>query len=167
MVKEEDKVISVTSLDPRFKFDLASRPGAEGITHCYSCGTCTASCPVSEIDPDYAPSKLIRMILWGMKDEVLSSNLIWMCAMCYNCSFNCPQDVRFADAMRVVREMSVEEGYAPPDRLTMMDEIDRFSQMLRHLLLDRLLKEPPKEPVDEPLLIRKSLEILSEMKPPT
>ncbi len=62
--------------------------------------------PLSEIDPEYAPSKLIRMILWGMKDAVLSSNLIWMCAMCYNCSFNCPQDVRFADAMRRLHEQA-------------------------------------------------------------
>ena len=163
---EKENVISLTSLDPRFKFDLASRAGAEGLMHCYSCGTCTASCPVSEIDPEYAPSKLIRMILWGMKDGVLSSNLIWMCAMCYNCSFNCPQDVRFADAMRVVREVAVEENYAPPERLAMMTEIDRFSQMLRHFLLDRLIKDPPSEPVDEALLIRKTQEILKAISPP-
>ena len=165
-MKDDEEVVSTTTLDPMFKFDLASRPGAEGLTHCYSCGTCTASCPVSEIDPAYAPSKLIRMVLWGMKDEVLSSNLIWMCAMCYNCSFNCPQDVRFADIMRVVREVSVEEGFAPSDRLALMAEIDRFSQMLRHLILDRLLKEPPLEPVDESLLIQKAREILDEMSPP-
>jgi len=162
-VEKEENVVSIASLDGRFKFDLASRPGAEGLTHCYSCGTCTASCPVSEIDPEYAPSKLIRMVLWGMKDAVLTSNLIWMCALCYNCSFNCPQDVRFADAMRVIREVSVEEGHAPPERLAMMAEIDRFSQMLRHLILDRLLKDPPEGPVDEALLIRKAGEILSEM----
>ncbi len=165
-MKDDEEVVSTATLDPRFKFDLASRPGAEGLTHCYSCGTCTASCPVSEIDPSYAPSKLIRMILWGMKDEVLSSNLIWMCAMCYNCSFNCPQDVRFADIMRVVREVSVEEGFAPPDRLALMAEIDRFSQMLRQLILDRLLKQPPQEPIDEALLIQKAQEILGEMSPP-
>ncbi len=164
-MKDNQKVISLASLDARFKFDLASRAGAEGLMHCYSCGTCTASCPVSEIDPTYAPSKLIRMVLWGMKEEVLSSNLIWMCAMCYNCSFNCPQDVRFADAMRVVREVAVEEGFAPPERLDMMAEIDRFSQMLRHLILDRLLKEPTEGPVDESLLIQKAREILDELNP--
>ena len=164
-MKKEEKVVSVAELDARFKFDLTSRAGAEGLTHCYSCGTCTASCPVSEIDPAYAPSKLIRMILWGMKDEVLSSHLIWMCAMCYNCSFNCPQDVRFADAMRVVREVAVEEGYAPQERLDMMTEIDRFSQMLRHLLLDRLLKHPSEGPVDETRLIQLSREILNDMNP--
>ncbi len=164
-MKESEKVVSLETLDPRFKFDLTNRPGAEGLVHCYSCGTCTASCPVSEIDPEYAPSKLIRMILWGMKKEVLSSNLIWMCAMCYNCSFNCPQDVRFADAMRVIREVAIEEDFAPSERLTIMSEIDRFSQMLRHLLLDRLLKEPPEDPVDESLLTVKAQEILSEMNP--
>ncbi len=164
-MENEDKVVSLSSLEPRFKFDLAGRAGAEGLMHCFSCGTCTASCPVSEIDPEYAPSKLIRMILWGMKDAVLSSNLIWMCAMCYNCSFNCPQDVRFADAMRVVREVAVEEGHAPPERLAMMTEIDRFSQMLRHLILDRLLKNPPEGPVDEALLIQTARDILSEMNP--
>ncbi len=165
-MKEDPKTLSVAALDGRFKFELASRAGAEGLMHCYSCGTCTASCPVSEIDPEYAPSKLIRMILWGMKDAVLSSRLIWMCAMCYNCSFNCPQDVRFADAMRVIREMSIEEGYAPAERKALAEEIDRFSQMLRHLLMDRLLKEASPAPVDEAYLIRKAQEILKEMSPP-
>ena len=162
-MKKEEKVVSVSELDPRFKFELAARAGAEGLSHCYSCGTCTASCPVSEIDPDYAPSKLIRMILWGMKEEVLSSPLIWMCALCYNCSFNCPQDVRFADAMRVIREVAVEEGYAPSDYLSMVADIDRFSQMLRHLLLDRLLKQTSEEPVTEARLVQLSREILEDL----
>ncbi len=165
-MKKNEKVISVAELDTRFKFELATRAGAEGLSHCYSCGTCTASCPVSEIDPAYAPSKLIRMILWGMKEEVLSSPLIWMCALCYNCSFNCPQDVRFADAMRVIREVAVEEGYAPPDYLSMVTEIDRFSQMLRHLLLDRLLKQPSGEPVTETRLIQLAREVLNDLNSP-
>jgi len=164
-MEDEAKVIAIEACDSRFMLDLAQRAGAEGLTHCYSCGTCTASCPVSEIDPAYAPSKLIRMVLWGMKDEVLSSNLIWMCAMCYNCSFNCPQDVRFADAMRVIREVAVEEGFAPPERQTMMAEIDRFSQMLRHLILDHLLKEPPASGVDELKLVQVTQAILNEMRP--
>ena len=164
-MEDEAKVIAIETCDSRFMRDLTQRAGAEGLSHCYSCGTCTASCPVSEIDPSYAPSKLIRMVLWGMKEDVLSSNLIWMCAMCYNCSFNCPQDVRFADAMRVIREVAVEEGFAPPERLAMMAEIDRFSQMLRHLILDHLLKEPPTSEVDEQKLVRVMQTILNEMQP--
>lgn len=166
MAPDREKPVAVASLNSRFKFELASRPGAEGLLHCYSCGTCTASCPVSEIDPNYAPSKLIRLILWGMKEEVLSSSLIWMCALCYNCSFNCPQDVRFADAMRVIREISVEEGFAPPERLHLTTEIDRFSQMLRHLLLDSFLKTPPPSPLNEELLVQRARQILKEMEPP-
>jgi len=164
-MEDKAKVIAIKTCDSRFLLDLTQRAGAEGLSHCYSCGTCTASCPVSEIDPSYAPSKLIRMVLWGMKNEVLSSNLIWMCAMCYNCSFNCPQDVRFADAMRVIREVAVEEGFAPPEHLAMMAEIDRFSQMLRHLILDQLLKEPPVSGVDEHKLVQVTQIILNEMRP--
>ncbi len=164
-MEQKEKIVTLSDLNPRFKVELAARPGAEGLVRCYSCGTCTASCPVSEIDPEYAPSKLIRMILWGMKDAVLSSDLIWMCAMCYNCSFNCPQDVRFADAMRVVREVAVEEKYAPAEHVAMMAEIDRFSQMLRRLILDRLLKSPPQTPVDETLLIQIARSVLEKIIP--
>ena len=77
------KELDSSELDPTFKQEITSRPGAENFKRCFSCGTCTASCPVSEVNPDYDPRKIIRMALLGMRREVLGSETIWMCFRCY------------------------------------------------------------------------------------
>ena len=105
--------IVITKLDPNFKFELAERPGAENIRKCYACGTCTAGCPVFHVEHKYNPRKIIRMILLGMREQVLSSKVIWLCLRCYTCTANCPHDVDFSNIMMSLREMAIEEGYAP------------------------------------------------------
>lgn len=124
--------IQINKLDSNFKFEVAKHPGGEAIKACFACGACTGGCPASDVDPAYDPRKIIRMILLGMKEKVLSSDLIWLCSMCYTCSFHCPQDVKFVNVMGVLREMAVKEGYAKPSFLKNIEEIDRFSQMVRH-----------------------------------
>lgn len=86
---------SVAELNPQFKCEVSKRPGGENIKNCYACGVCMGSCPVSEINPAYDPRKIIRMILLGMKERVLSSDVIWFCSLCHTCSSICPQHVKF------------------------------------------------------------------------
>ena len=124
--------VLLNQLDPDFKFDVASHPGGENIKACFACGACTGGCPASDVDPAYDPRKIIRMVLLGMREKVLSSDFIWLCIMCHTCSFHCPQDVQFVKVMGVLREMAAKEGYVDPSFLHNVEEIDRFSQTLRH-----------------------------------
>lgn len=131
--------IKLTDLDPKFKYEIAAQPGAENFKRCFSCGTCTATCPVAEVNEEYDPRKIIRMAILGMRKEVLSSDIIWMCFRCYTCYARCPQDVNFADIMEVLRSMAVKEGYAPKERLDQIDDLDRFVQDLRCNIVKYLL----------------------------
>ncbi len=124
--------IEINKLDPNFKFEVSKHPGGDAVKACFACGACTGGCPASEVDANYDPRKIIRMILLGMKEKVLSSDIIWLCSTCYTCSFHCPQDVKFVKVMGVLREMAVKEGYATPSFLKSIEEIDRFSQTVRH-----------------------------------
>ena len=99
--------IAVEKLEPRFKDEVAGKPGGANIRKCYACGTCTAGCPVFQVESGYNPRKLIRMILLGMRKEVLSSKSIWLCQRCAVCSANCPQDVDFSNIMMALRDMAV------------------------------------------------------------
>ena len=117
--------------DPNFKYDVAAHPGGEQIKVCFSCGTCTAGCPVTEVDPRYSPRKIIRQILLGQREAVLSSELIWYCETCYACSAYCPQNVKFGDVMRALREMAVAEGYWRPEFLQRMRNVDRLAHAIR------------------------------------
>ncbi len=123
--------IVMAELDPKFKYDVAAEPGGENIQLCFACGLCTAGCPVSEIDPNYNPRKIIRMVLLGMRERVLSSDFIWLCSLCYTCYAHCPQNVKFTDVMSALRAMAVREGYVHPSFPAQIKAIDAFSQDLR------------------------------------
>lgn len=126
------EAIEINKLNADFKYEVSEHPGGEGIKACFACGACTGGCPASEADPAYDPRKIIRMILLGMKEKVLSSDIIWLCSMCYTCSFHCPQNVQFVKVMGVLREMAVKEGFASREFLKNMEAIDKFSQTIRH-----------------------------------
>jgi heterodisulfide reductase subunit C len=133
--------IEAKNLDSRFKYDVANHPGGDNIRLCFACGTCTAGCPVSAVDDEYNPRKIIRQVLLGMRKEVLSSPVIWRCVQCYSCSAKCPQNVKFRDVMKALREMAVAEGYADAELLVQVEQLDEFSQKLRREMVNVLVSD--------------------------
>lgn len=123
------------TLDMDFKNQVASRPGGEKVTNCYLCGTCTAGCPVSSLHKEYNPRRILRMILLGMKDDVLSSPELWQCSQCHVCVAHCPQDVRFADVIRVLRQMAVEEGYFKKE---LIEEVEKLDDELKKARIEKI-----------------------------
>ena len=121
-----DKVI-----DQNFKNSVAAYPGGEHALDCFLCGTCTAGCPISEIDKGYNPRKIMRKILLGMKSDVLGSDEIWKCYQCHTCVAHCPQDVRFADIVRALRELSVDEGVCDSELAIKVGELDMQARKQR------------------------------------
>jgi len=138
------EVIEAKNLDPQFKYDVAAHPGGDNIKLCFACGTCTAACPVSAVDPEFNPRKIIREVLLGMRKEVLSSPVIWRCVQCYSCTAKCPQNVKFRDVMKALREMAVKEGYVDADLLQEVEQLDEFSQKLRRDLVNVLVTDRDK-----------------------
>ncbi|MFW5855698.1 MAG: 4Fe-4S dicluster domain-containing protein [Bacillota bacterium] len=120
-----------------FKKEIMSRPGGENLSLCYSCGSCTATCPVSEEREDFNPRLIIKKSLLGFKEEVLSGIEIWQCIQCRRCVSACPQNVRFADIVRVLREMAVEEDYYSGE---LNKDLDDFDQKVLRYRLDSVEK---------------------------
>ena len=60
--------IVLSKLDKDFKYEVASRPGANFFKRCFSCGTCTASCPVSEIDDPWYDRQTMPKVLAFCED---------------------------------------------------------------------------------------------------
>ncbi|MFQ6080885.1 MAG: 4Fe-4S dicluster domain-containing protein [Candidatus Bathyarchaeia archaeon] len=110
---EQRAVLRITDMDPKFKYVISKIPGAERIMLCFQCGTCTADCPIARFSDSYRPRKLMRMTQLGLKDRVLSSDVIWLCAACFTCVDHCPQDVEIASVLRALRNLAVKEGYMP------------------------------------------------------
>ena len=121
--------IEINQLDPQFKYKIANIVGGESLMNCFFCGKCSAVCPISEVNEEFKPRKIIHMILLGMKEEVLSNEFIWLCATCDACSFRCPQKVRMADIMGVVRKIAENEGYVPSNFNKQMEIVKSFSKL--------------------------------------
>ena len=133
--KGEAGELVIDQLDMHFRDEIASHPGGQNIRRCFACGTCAAGCPVTEVHNEYNCRRIIRQILFGMREEVLSSPLIWMCLVCYRCYVRCPQQVNFTDIMRVLRYLAVKEHRVSSKTFERINELDRFSQALRRDLI--------------------------------
>jgi len=124
-----EQVIKISELDKNFKYQILKEPGGEGLLKCFACGTCTASCPVREVDEKFNPRKIIRMAILGMKKEVLENEFIWLCAGCYICQERCPQDVRITDLMGALRNIAVKEGFIHPSFVAQIDFLHKFGRL--------------------------------------
>lgn len=103
----------VTELDPSFKYEVLAHREARGLKSCFSCGTCSAGCPIHEAFPDFDPRKLAKMVSLGMRKEALSDPSLWYCAACHTCEQRCPQNVEFFGVLNVLKNMAAKAGYAP------------------------------------------------------
>ncbi len=139
-MRELEKIV-ISKLDPKFKDEVASVPGGEHIKRCFLCGTCSAGCPVHEMSDEYNPRKIIRMILLGMRDKVLSSNFVWLCSTCYTCRERCPQDVRLSDIMSAVRNIAVKEGHVHPSYLRQLSLISSQGKLYEIVEFDNRRRE--------------------------
>ena len=92
-----------------FVDEIYALPGGEGVRLCIQCGTCSASCPNAN-RMDYTPRELIAMARAGMRDEVLSSNSMWLCLSCYLCSVRCPRGIKTTEFMHALECMSIRSG---------------------------------------------------------
>jgi heterodisulfide reductase subunit C2 len=105
--------IKASELNPKFKYQLLKKQGSEKILKCFQCGTCTSDCPVARFSDSYRPRTLIHMAQLGLKDRILKSDTLWLCAACFTCTDRCPQDVEVAAVIRVFRNLAAETGCVP------------------------------------------------------
>lgn len=50
------------------------------------------------------------MVQLGMKDEILNSKTIWLCASCETCATRCPNEINIVRLMDTLRAESRKEG---------------------------------------------------------
>ena len=82
------------------------RFGASDVSACFSCGTCTAICPLSGND-DTFPRRMIRYAQVGMRDALLGSKELWTCYQCGLCSESCPTQADPMGFMAATRRYAI------------------------------------------------------------
>jgi heterodisulfide reductase subunit C2 len=143
--------LDLQALDPLFKDEVAAEPGCQHLLRCFACGVCTATCPVSELEPGFSPSQIIRQVLYGQRAALLGSGSLWYCARCARCSFQCPQDVRFLDIIQGLRNLALLDGRISSARVALLAQGERLIQELRCRLIGELLSGPEEMAVKDAL----------------
>ena len=92
-----------------FGREVMSIPGCEQLENCIQCGTCSGVCPLS-IYMDHTPRQVMALTRADFRDEVLRSHTIWLCASCYACTVECPQQIRITDIMYELKQRAISAG---------------------------------------------------------
>lgn len=92
--------------------DWLEKTSGVDINVCYQCRKCASGCPVAYA-MDYTPVQLLHAARLGLKDLVLRSATIWLCASCETCVTRCPQEVDLVKVMDSLRVMALRDGTKP------------------------------------------------------
>ena len=79
--------------------------GAFDLQSCYSCGTCSAICPLSKEAASF-PRRMIRFALLGLEKRLLAAPEPWLCYYCGECSDSCPRQAEPAALMMALRRFA-------------------------------------------------------------
>jgi len=89
----------------------------EWVKMCMQCGVCAGSCTFGP-DWEHTPQKIFMMIRAGKREEVLSSQSMWMCTSCYNCVVRCPRQLPITQIMHGLASYAHRLGLAPKNQPT-------------------------------------------------
>lgn len=85
--------------------------GAADVSACFSCGNCTAICPLADNDATF-PRRVIRYAQLGLRDELLGAKELWTCYHCGLCSQSCPTQADPGEFMAAARRYAIA-SYEP------------------------------------------------------
>ncbi len=91
--------------------EVIDRSG-QNLLACYQCRRCAAGCPVGE-ETGITPDRLIRMIIFGEREEALNNLLVWKCVACYTCGTRCPNNIQTARINETLKQISKEARIEP------------------------------------------------------
>ncbi len=97
----------------------------QNLLACYQCGKCSAGCPaVSQMD--ILPNQIIRYAQLGLKEELLQSKAIWICASCFTCNARCPKGINIAEIIEAIRQILLRkrEDYIKIRKLSDKEKAD-------------------------------------------
>ena len=84
---------------------------------CMQCGVCAGSCPLGDAW-EHSPQKIFMMIRANKRDEVLTSDSMWMCTSCYSCIVRCPGELPITHIMHGLASYAKKLGLEPKENAT-------------------------------------------------
>ena len=115
---------AVTDYNEALEDEIAGLPGGRYVHRCWQCGSCTNSCTVNAINPDFNPRFWIYLVRLGMEEELLrDKEIIWQCVSCNKCTYACPRDVEPEGVMKALSHWLELKGHTAKSPSTHFDEV--------------------------------------------
>ena len=108
--RRRSRMAQTLQADPKLMKTLKNF-GAFDVSACFSCGNCTATCPLSSTSTAF-PRKMITYAQLGLEGKLLESPDMWLCDYCGECSKTCPRQAEPSEFMMAVRRFAVSR-YTP------------------------------------------------------
>jgi heterodisulfide reductase subunit C2 len=83
------------------------------LDRCYQCKKCSGGCPVAGL-AQMPPSEVIRRLQLGAGEELLESDMVWLCLSCETCFTRCPMRINAAAVIDALRALAVAQGAPAP-----------------------------------------------------
>jgi len=112
--------MSLTDLMTEAKADISKRTkiltkvGDHRPYDCFNCMRCTSGCPSMKM-LENKPHQVVALTNLGLVDELISSEMIWTCALCLKCKERCPQRAAPVDLILALRTSAVERQMKVPE----------------------------------------------------
>ena len=98
----------------------------EDVSVCMQCGTCSGVCPMA-VSTRSKPRRIMLLLQRGRVQQLLESDMPWLCASCHSCVVNCPRGIDIPKVMEALRQILLR------DRQDHMDPRDVAAEDLREM----------------------------------
>jgi heterodisulfide reductase subunit C len=129
---EPRQIVDFSQLDFEFSKHIKQTTSSNPFV-CFTCRTCSSLCTSGNVDV-LNIAKIVRQIVLGLKDSVLSSKEIWTCATCMKCQEFCPQGVNPLDLIYFLQNKAVQAG--------MPTIPTAYIEMIKSIVKIGLIQEP-------------------------
>lgn len=84
-----------------------------GLGACYQCRKCSSGCPVTR-HTLVPPSEIVRRLQLGAGNELLDSEIIWVCLSCETCYARCPMGINVPAVIDALRALALQRKARTP-----------------------------------------------------
>ncbi len=76
---------------------------------CMTCGKCVGDC-IAAKNSEFNVRTIIRKILEGNRDDLISGDEIWRCFLCDLCTIKCPKKIEIKKLILILRKYAIQAG---------------------------------------------------------
>ncbi len=91
---------------------------------CFTCGECSSACPVSGERSVFDPRVIVRMVNFGLAEELVRYPSIWLCLSCGRCTDACGQQVDGRQILQHLQAAAISYTIATPITIFRMKEAE-------------------------------------------